>query len=159
LENIASSNSLSAFRKGGQFRPEAVLIAEEIRRHGIEAILEHRFYRRGTFHCDIHGLFTDETPDATSSPCPKCKVGCAMSHFQADIFLPEHKICLEIKGKIHDSSSQERKDVRKEEYLEGLGLKVVSSRAEWFLDSKRKPRHEWIAMYSSGIAKLLEGSG
>ena len=54
----------SAFRKYSQYHPEAVLLAEEIKSMGIEAVLEQRFYREGTYYCPKHGKFTDEdNPD------------------------------------------------------------------------------------------------
>ena len=85
-----------------------------------------------------------------------CSTPCTKAFYQVDIFLPNNNICIEIKGGAHDSETQQRKDLRKEEYLKiHFGVETISARAEWFLDSKHKPRHEWIAMYSKGIAKLL----
>lgn len=147
--------TFSAYRKAALYRPEAVLVAEEIRSHGIEANLEKRFYRESTYHCDKHGMFEDET-NSDAAICPVCSMLCTKAFYQVDIFLPNNDISIEIKGSVHDSDTQQKKDLHKEEYLKDhLGVETISARAEWFLDSKHNPRYEWIAMYSQGIVKLL----
>jgi hypothetical protein len=114
--------SFSEYRKASLYRPEAVLIAQEIKSQGIEAILERRFYRENTYHCDKHGLFTDES-NYDSAFCPICSMLCTKAFYQADIFLPETNVCIEIKGGAHDSKTQKRKDLRREEYLKTLGVR------------------------------------
>ena len=149
--------SFSEYRKAALYRPEAVLVAEEIKSQGIEAILEHRFYRENTYHCTKHGIFTDES-NYDSTLCPICSLLCTKAFYQVDIFLPDNNICIEIKGRAHDSDTRKEKDLHKEEYLRNhFGVETISARAEWLLDARNhEPRYEWIAMYAEGVAKLLQ---
>jgi hypothetical protein len=145
----------SDLRKTSQYRPEAVLITEELRSYGIETILEQKFLRENTFHCYKHGIFED-SGNLECAPCPSCSLSCERAFYQVDIFLSAQNICLEIKGKAHDSNTQQQKDKIKEEYLRiKFGIQTISARAEWFLDTKHQLRYEAIKTYAEAVAILL----
>jgi hypothetical protein len=150
--------NFSALRKASLYRREAVILAEELRSKGTEVTLEQPFFRENSYYCKKHGVFQHENQDLDTILCPSCCSPLVSTFYQVDLFLPVQNIAIEIKGKSHDSDSQQKKDSLKEQYLKNFGIETISVRAEWFLDSKHEPRYDWIALYSEGVAKLLSAT-
>ena|SRR5271167_182351 len=49
----------------------------------------------------------------------------AIGNWVVDFFCREHRLAIELDGSVHSQPSQMRKDASKEEYLRGLGIRLL----------------------------------
>jgi very-short-patch-repair endonuclease len=80
----------------------------------------------------------------------------SIDYYIIDFYCPKLKLAIEIDGDVHDIQEQKNYDIKRKNYLEGLGIKFIRIRNEEFLNNPNKA-FEKIEHWIETILSLTTG--